>query len=195
MEEQFNAAYWQARYEKGQTGWDTGVVTPPLKAYFDQLTDKNIRIFIPGGGHAYEAEYLYRNGFSQVYVADVAEAPLAQFAERVPDFPKEHLLLQDFFSLTGEYDLIVEQTFFCALDPALRPAYARQCAALLKPGAKLMGLLFDTTFAHAGPPFGGSREEYISYFTPYFDFIHFEPAHNSLPPRQGRELFILLQKK
>ncbi|WP_161891135.1 methyltransferase domain-containing protein [Pontibacter russatus] len=195
MKEQFDAAYWQQRYQSGHTGWDTGGITTPLKEYFDQLQDRHLRILIPGCGHAYEAEYLHGLGFDQVYVADVAEAPLQHFASRVPGFPKDHLLQQDFFSLQGAYDLLVEQTFFCALDPTLRPAYAQQCAALLKPGGKLMGLLFDTDFAQAGPPFGGSREGYRKFFDPYFNFLHFERAYNSIPPRQGHELFMLLQKK
>jgi methyl halide transferase len=59
----------------------------------------------------------------------------------------------------------------------------------------LMGLLFDTTFEKAGPPFGGSREEYRLYFAPYFDFLHFETATNSIPPRQGKELFMELRVK
>lgn len=195
MDQQFNAAYWQHRYQLNQTGWDAGDVTTPLKEYFDQLQNKHIRILIPGSGNGYEAEYLFRLGFRQVYLVDVAAAPLLNFAQRVPDFPKQQLLHQDFFSLTGEYDLIVEQTFFCAIPPALRPDYASQCASLLKEGGKLMGLLFDTDFTHEGPPFGGSREEYRKYFEPYFHFLHFETAHNSIQPRQGRELFMLLEKK
>ncbi|GAB3536836.1 methyltransferase domain-containing protein [Pontibacter brevis] len=195
MEQQFNAAYWQHRYEQNQTGWDAGEVTTPLKEYFDQLQNRQMRILIPGSGNGYEAEYLFKQGFEQVHLVDVAEAPLQNFAQRVPDFPKDHLLHKDFFLLEGEYDLIVEQTFFCALSPALRTDYARQCASLLKTGGKLMGLLFDTNFTHEGPPFGGSREEYKRYFEPYFRFLHFNTAYNSIQPRQGRELFILLQKR
>lgn len=195
MDQQFNASYWEQRYKLNQTGWDAGDVTTPLKEYFDQLRNKSIRILIPGSGNGYEAEYLFRLGFQQVYVVDVAEAPLQNFSRRVPEFPPEQLLQQDFFSLDGAYDLIVEQTFFCALNPSLRADYARQCAALLKPGGKLMGLLFDTGFSHEGPPFGGNRDEYEKYFEPYFDFLHFETSYNSIQPRQGRELFILLKKK
>lgn len=195
MQQDFNADYWQNRYTQNNTGWDTGGITPPLKKYFDQLENKSLRILIPGCGNAYEAEYLYRNGFKNVYLVDIAEAPLQNFASRVPDFPKDQLLLQDFFKLEGKYDLIVEQTFFCALDPALRPAYAKKMASLLAPGGKLAGLLFDTAFEKAGPPFGGNREEYRSYFAPYFDFKHFETAYNSIPPRQGSELFMVLEAK
>ncbi|MFD2247714.1 methyltransferase [Pontibacter ruber] len=193
MTQEFSASYWQKRYENAQTGWDVGTITRPLKEYFDQLQNKGQRILIPGCGNAYEAEYLFGLGFRNVFLVDVAEAPLQSFAERVPGFPKAQLLLQDFFSLESKYDLIVEQTFFCALHPAQRQAYAAKCAELLTPGGKLVGLLFDTEFQHEGPPFGGSREEYRTYFEPYFKFLHFETAYNSIPPRQGRELFIELE--
>ncbi|GGG56124.1 methyltransferase domain-containing protein [Hymenobacter glacieicola] len=195
---QLDAAYWQQRYLTGQTGWDAGSITPPLLDYFRQLgLPDERRILIPGAGRAYEAEYLHRQGWRKVWVADVAAAPLRDFQQRVPDFPAAHLLQQDFFALkpTPPFDLLVEQTFFCALEPSQRPQYAQQCAQLLRPGGTLMGLLFDTEFSQLGPPFGGSREEYRSYFAPYFDFVHFETATNSLPPRRGRELFICLKKK
>ena len=52
MEEQFDAAYWQQRYQSGLTGWDTGGITTPLKEYFDQLQNRHLRILIPGCGHA-----------------------------------------------------------------------------------------------------------------------------------------------
>ncbi|MFD2786438.1 methyltransferase domain-containing protein [Hymenobacter rubripertinctus] len=194
----FDAAYWQQRYVSGQTGWDAGAITPPLREYFAQLGKPDARrILIPGAGNAYEAEYLHAAGWPNVWVADLAPAPLEALARRVPDFPAEHLLRTDFFALqpTPAFDLLVEQTFFCALDPALRPAYARQAAGLLRPGGTLMGLLFDTEFEKAGPPFGGSRPEYEAYFAPYFDVQHFETATNSLKPRQGKELFICLKRK
>ncbi|WP_345115710.1 SAM-dependent methyltransferase [Hymenobacter algoricola] len=199
MDSPLDAAYWQQRYQAGRTGWDAGGITPPLRDYFAQLgPPDDRRILIPGAGRAYEAEYLHDQGYENIFVADLAPAPLADLQQRVPTFPAAHLLLQDFFALpaTPPYHLIVEQTFFCALHPRLRPAYARKCAELLGPGSTLMGLLFATDFGPGTePPFGGTREEYRGYFAPYFDFVHFETAYNSLPPRQGRELFICLKKK
>lgn len=200
VSDHFDAAYWQARHTTpGRAQWDAGRVTPPLQAYFDQLDlAPQPRILIPGAGHAHEAEYLHRRGFQHVVVADFAPAPLAELAARVPDFPAANLWQADFFALNlvEKFDLLIEQTFFCALAPAQRPAYAQQCARLLRPGGKLVGLLFETDFAGATePPFGGTRAEYQAYFAPYFDFIHFDTAHNSLPARRGRELFICLQKQ
>jgi len=188
-------AYWEKRYQTAQTGWDIGYVSTPLKEYFDQLTSRDLRILIPGAGNAYEAEYLHQNGFSNVYVVDVARDALENLKERCPDFPAEHLLLKDFFELTGQFDLIVEQTFFCALWPHLRLQYAYQCHRLLRSGGKLMGLLFDDPLFSDHPPFGGSLEEYRDYFMPYFDFKVFERATNSIKPRANREVFMVLERK
>ena len=94
----------------------------------------------------------------------------------------------------GKYDLIVEQTFFCAIDPSLRTVYAEKMAKLLNPKGKLVGLLFDCNF-DGGPPFGGSKTEYITYFEPYFKFNFLEKCYNSISPRAGNELFICLENK
>jgi hypothetical protein len=97
METNLTPDYWQTRYLEGQTGWDLGSVSPPLKAYFDQLSGQNLKILIPGAGNAYEAEYLHQKGFTQVYVADFAVAPLNALKQRVADFPESHLLQAEFF--------------------------------------------------------------------------------------------------
>ncbi|MEL7162950.1 MAG: methyltransferase domain-containing protein [Bacteroidota bacterium] len=185
--------FWAARYAAGRTGWDLGAPSPPLVAYLDGLEDKQLRILIPGAGNGYEAEYAWRRGFRNVYVLDVAAQPLASFAARLPEFPRAQLLQGDFFTHVGSYDLILEQTFFCALNPALRPDYARQMHALLKPGGKLAGLWFNRDFP-AGPPFGGDRAEYLGYLTPYFDVVSFAEATDSIPPRAGSELFGVFRK-
>ena len=36
--------YWEERYQKGETGWDAGQITTPIKEYIDQLTNKNLKI-------------------------------------------------------------------------------------------------------------------------------------------------------
>ncbi|MEJ2162654.1 MAG: methyltransferase domain-containing protein [Robiginitalea sp.] len=192
-----NKAYWQTRYREKRTGWDLGEVTPPIRAYIDQLEHKDLKILIPGAGKGYEVEYLYKNGFTNLTVVDIAPYPLKHLRERLPDsFPEERLVVEDFFKLeTGPYDLIVEHTFFCALPPEWRPAYASKMKELLGAGGKLAGLFFDFPLTEAGPPFGGSREEYRSLFTPYFEIRVLERAINSIPPRAGNELFFIFENK
>ncbi|WP_316930385.1 class I SAM-dependent methyltransferase [Formosa agariphila] len=59
----FSETFWNEKYKNNDIGWDLGTVSPPLKSYFDQLTNKDLKILIPGGGHAHEAEYLHQNGY------------------------------------------------------------------------------------------------------------------------------------
>lgn len=187
-------AYWDERYATSDTQWDIGGPSAPLKAYIDQLTDRSLRILIPGGGRAYEAEYLHRNGFTNVYVIDLSPAPYADLMARYPDFPKAHLLTGDFFAHKGTYDRIIEQTFFCALDPALRPRYVLHMHHLLAPGGDLVGLLFNDVFAQPGPPFGGTIQEYQALFRAHFPNVVLEPCYNSIAPRAGRELWLKATK-
>jgi hypothetical protein len=41
-------AFWDNKYKSGETGWDIGYISTPLKKYFDQLTNKELKILIPG---------------------------------------------------------------------------------------------------------------------------------------------------
>jgi len=190
-----NAEYWQSRYEGDETGWDIAYASPPIVTYFETLSDTSLKILIPGCGNAYEAAYLFEKGFTNTYLLDWAEAPLEQFAEAYPAFPKSQLLKMDFFSLNESFDLIIEQTFFCAIDPSLRKAYVSKCAEILSQGGKLSGLLFNTEFEKPGPPFGGNVEEYKELFSSHFEILQMNPAENSIQPRAGREVFVEFQKK
>jgi hypothetical protein len=186
--------YWNQTYLNNRLSWDIGYVSTPLKAYFDQLKDKSLRILIPGAGNAYEAEYLWKQGFRNIFVLDFSEVAIQRFLSRFPEFPKENILKQDFFLHEKKYDLIVEQTFFTSIFPSQRQAYVEKTAQLLLPNGKLVGLFFNHHFSFDGPPFGGSQEEYRLYFSPYFHFKIFETAYNSIKPRKDRELFVLLEK-
>lgn len=190
-----NKEFWSQRYDKKQTGWDIGEVSRPLKEYIDQLEDKNLKILIPGAGNSYEAEYLFRNGFKNVHVIDISKKPLQNLKNRVADFPEEKIIEGDFFKLEEKFDLILEQTFFCAIPVTKRAEYAHHAAEILKPGGKIVGLLFKFSLTDDGPPFGGSKEEYLQYFSPYFEIVTLEESYNSIKPRQGNELFFKFTKK
>lgn len=191
--------YWTTRYAENQTGWDIGSAAAPIVEYAGQLTDKNVRILIPGAGNAWEAEHLFRAGFQKVTVLDISGTPLHAFAARVPEFPATQLVCENFFEHRAEYDLILEQTFFCSFPPLPenRAAYARKMAELLRPGGKLVGLWFDIPLGGdlIKRPFGGSRAEYLGYLTPYFTVKTFAPCYNSIPPRAGTELFGIFVRK
>lgn len=189
-----NKEYWGKRYESATTNWDIGEISTPLKDYIDQLKDKNSLILIPGAGNAYELDYLIEKGFQNVFILDYAKAPLDTILKRNTAFQK-HLIHDNFFNHTGTYDLIVEQTFFCALYPNLRTNYAAKMYDLLSKKGKIFGLLFNFPLTEEGPPFGGSKEEYINLFSNSFSIKTLDIAYNSIKPRVNKELFFTFEKK
>ncbi len=195
MIENLDATYWNNRYLEQSHRWDLGEVSPPLKAYIDQLENKELKILIPGGGNSYEAEYLFYKGFKNVYVVDVAAEPLKNLKNRVLNFPAEHLLHQDFFTLEDTFDLVLEQTFFCALHPKLRGDYVLKMNKLLRKGGKLVGLLFNAPLNKDKPPFGGSKSEYINLFQTSFNLEKMDACYSSHPTRNGRELFVVFKNQ
>lgn len=190
-----NKEYWEEKYSKNSTGWNIGYISTPIKEYIDQLKNKELRILIPGAGNSYEAEYLWKKGFKNLFVLDIAEQPLINLKNRVKDIPDSNLIQGDFFDLEGSYDLIIEQTFFCALNPNLRMDYAIKTANLLSEHGKVVGLLFDFELTQNGPPFGGNKDEYLNYFSPLFHIHELERSYNSIKPRMNRELFFIFEKK
>lgn len=192
---ELNQKYWEERYQKNETGWDVGEITTPLKTYFDSLNDKSISILIPGAGNAYEAEYLHNLGFKNITIVDLAPSALANIKKRIPDFNEQHLICDDFFNHTTKYDLIVEQTFFCALNPSLREQYAKKMSELLTNNGLLVGVLFNDVLNIDKPPFGGNTNEYKQLFNNYFTIEKLEECYNSILPRKGREVFIKFRKK
>ena len=186
--------YWEDRYLNSNIGWDIGFVSTPIKSYIDQLTDKTLKILIPGAGNSYEAEYLWRNGFKNIFIVDIAKSPITNFLKRVPDFPKAQCLNQDFFDLNTSFDLIIEQTFFCALDPNLRSKYVEKMDNLLHAKGKLVGLLFDFELTDKGPPFGGHKAMYRELFENKLNIKILETSYNSIEPRKDKELFFIFEK-
>ena len=186
---------WDHRYLKNDIGWDLGEVSSPLKNYFDQLENKELKILIPGGGNSYEAEYLFNKGFTNVFVIDLSKTALDNIKKRVPNFPSSQLILGNFFDLHDSFDLIIEQTFFCAIHPSLREQYTLKVKELLTFKGKLVGLLFVVPLHKDKPPFGGEKEEYVGFFQPHFIIKKIEACYNSHDTRQGREVFIHFIKK
>jgi methyl halide transferase len=191
--DQFNKTYWDNRWKTGETQWDVGYPSTPLKNFIDGLTDRSIKILIPGAGNAYEGEYLLANGFKNTVILDISSKPLEKF-KNMNGISANNLVIGDSFEHKGKYDLILEQTFFCALQPDLRQKYVEQCARLLVKGGKIVGVLFNDDFKTDHPPFGGTAEEYTRLFSPLFE-INISPCYNSIEPRQNRELFVQFVKK
>ncbi len=191
----FSPEYWDDFFKKGKLGWDIGYVSPPLKEYFDQLENKDLKILVPGAGSGWEVEYLYKNGFNNTYLLDFSQEAIKRFKKRFPGFPGKNIIREDFFKHNGKYDLIVEQTFFTSFHPSKREKYVNKIHELLNENGKLVGVFFNKIFGYDGPPFGGTKEEYKHLFSNKFIFRYIDDCYNSIKPRNGSELFILALKR
>ena len=186
--ENLNADFWNNRYENHQIGWDLGGVSPALKFWMDQFPDKSASILIPGAGNAYEVDYLLALGFTNITVIDIAPKLVAALKQRFASVNEVTIILGDFFELEGKFDVVLEQTFFCAIDPELRSQYVDKMIDLLTDKGQLLGVLFNRSFI-GGPPFGGSIEEYEVLFRDKFE-AKFLPCDVSHPARKGSEVLL-----
>jgi SAM-dependent methyltransferase len=189
-----NAEYWDKRHLEGDTPWNIKMPSPPISAYIDQINDKKISILIPGAGHAHDAAYLIERGFKDITVCDISEVAIQKMKSQMNIGSKINYQNVDFFALEGTFDLILEQTFFCAIDPSLRKKYVDKMYTLLKPEGTLAGILFGVEFPYKGPPFGGSISEYKSLFNAKLHIQTIEICYNSIPQRSGNELFFICKK-
>ncbi|MBK7956863.1 MAG: methyltransferase domain-containing protein [Bacteroidetes bacterium] len=180
--------YWNNQYIAETTKWDLGQISPALANFFDGLSDKNSKILIPGCGSAYEAQYLLDKGFTNLTLIDIAPHLVARLQNHFQGNPHIRVIEGDFFELTGEFDLIVEQTFFCALPPSMRPKYVWKMHQLLAPEGMLAGLLFHVQFEQ-NPPYGGSKSEYEALFKGAFQLSALSETSLSAAPRLNSELF------
>lgn len=187
-------SFWDNCYLENQTGWDLSAVSPPLKKYIDRLTNKDISVLIPGCGNAYEAGYLSNNGFNNVTIIDFSSVVTKRLREKFKGLAVR-IVNENFFEHEGKCDLILEQTFFCALHPSLRQDYVQKSFELLNEKGKIAGVFFNKKYISEEPPYIAGDEEYHRLFKSRFEFLKFEECKDSIPPRLGREVFFEFQKK
>ena len=187
--------YWEERWINEKTNWDIGYSSPAIDEYILQYPNKEASILIPGCGNAYEVEFLWKSGFSNITVLDISTTAVQILRDKYQGKKGVTVICEDFFNHQGKYDLIIEQTFFCALHPDFRPQYVNKMHGLLNKGGRIIGVLFNRVFEKDGPPFGGSVLEYQNLFNNDFEIQKMEECYNSIEARKGSEVFINLKKQ
>lgn len=189
---ELGSTYWNNRYISGKTGWDLGEASPAIVAYFASQRNKDVKILIPGCGNAHEAEALIQLGFTNITLIDISEELVSTLQSRFAKNDSIHVELGDFFEFSGTFDVVIEQTFFCAIDPALRSKYVHKMHQLLNKGGKIVGLMFNREFPD-GPPFGGTQKEYKTLFSGKFN-TKMDECKRSISARLGSELWVQFDK-
>ena len=108
-----NEKFWNNRYLEENTGWDLGLVSPPIKKWFDTQINKDLRILVPGAGKGHEVKYGFKNGFKNIHYLDLSTEAILSFKKNCPNFPKEKILTSDFFKLNNFFlMLLLNRPFF-----------------------------------------------------------------------------------
>ena len=188
---------WQRHYDEGDLGWDLGQVAPPFIRLFESKEILPCKTLVPGCGRGHEVIYLAENGF-EVTAVDYSSGAVNHLKSTVQErILKCEVLQMDFFEIdsahNGTYDLLIEQTFFCAISPEQRPSYVSTVARVLKRGGMLTGLFYNTG-KDGGPPFNTTREDIQEYFSDSFEIRQLSKAEDSAEQRKNKEWLVILVK-
>jgi SAM-dependent methyltransferase len=195
----YTLADWQKHYAENDLRWDIETPSPPLIWLWEQKKLTPGRAVIPGCGRGHEVLYFAERGFD-VTAVDFAPGAAA-FLERALQDKKNvsaRVLQKDFFALGSEhdgyYDVMFEQTFFCAIHPSRRADYVNTVARLLKSGGLLAALFYETGEA-GGPPFSTTRQDILDVFSMRFQIEFLEKTPHSIERRKDKEWLGLLRNR
>jgi len=197
-------AFWQQRFESGDTPWDRRGPSPRLIRWLDEGALKPCRIAVPGCGSGWEAVELARRGF-EVTAIDCTEAACAIVRRHAEAAGVQlHVLHADVtaWNPSQPLDAIYEQTCLCAIHPTLWRGYADSLWAWLRPGGRLAALFMQRPRESAvreglveGPPYHGDINAMHALF-PDARWAWPKPPLDCVPhPAGWHELAALLERR
>lgn len=194
-----NSNFWESKYKEGILPWDIGQAAPAFIKYLNKLgderqetKDENTKVCILGCGLGHDALYFAGKGY-EVHAFDFSFAAITHCNNLKEEKKLKNIFFYhiDFFNLFSQkkwrnfFDIVIEHTSFCAVNPQKRKEYVELIHYLLKPGGKLLGLFFIRPLELGGPPFGSSKEEIETLFL-QFNFIEVERLHFEECLHQGK---------
>ena len=140
-----DAAFWQRRFESGDTPWDRGGAGPQLIAWLDAGALKPCRIAVPGCGSGWDVVELARRGFD-VQGIDLVPAACARAMAALREAGVVGSVVQAdvlLYRPAHAFDAVYEQTCLCAIHPTLWSQYEASLHAWLKPGGRLYAMFMQ----------------------------------------------------
>ncbi|KAG0332328.1 hypothetical protein BG000_010118 [Podila horticola] len=196
---------WNELWRREIHPWDKGVPSPalievieqkPIKAQIPQAGN----VLVPGCGRGVDVFYL-SNAHRKAYGLDISPIAVQQCkdirAEKgIPESQAE-FITGDFFNFEtpqGGFHLVYDYTFFCAIQPELRAAWARRMAAIIPKDGVLITLMYPIGTHTDGPPFAVSVETYHSFLDADFECLLVDDC-TSFEARVGKEKIGVWRRK
>lgn len=196
--EEYSQQDWQEHYDANDLGWDLGKVSPPFVKLWQEGKLPIGKALVPGCGRGHEVVFLAENGFDVTGI-DYSTGAITYLNNALKERSlKGEVLCQDFFNLdeshNSAYDLVLEQTFFCAIPPRQRADYALNVSRILKPGGVLIGLFYHAG-QPGGPPHNTTREDIEIHFSKHFEIQELNKTSLSAEQRKDKEWLAILRKE
>ncbi|KDO51607.1 hypothetical protein CISIN_1g024021mg [Citrus sinensis] len=154
---------WEKCWEEGLTPWDIGQPAPIIVHLHQSGALPKGRALVPGCGTGYDVVAMasperYVVGLE---ISDIAIKKAEELSSSLPNAKFVSFLKADFFTWcpTELFDLIFDYTFFCAIEPEMRAAWAQKIKDFLKPDGELITLMFPISDHVGGPPYKVSVSE------------------------------------
>ena len=191
--------YWEHSYKNNNMGWDLGGTTPIFDNWIKKIAKKKI-ICVLGAGNGWDA-LNFANIGHEVIAIDFAPTAIKNIKQKAKNRSINIKALQlDIFDLPSYYqnyfDIVVEYTCFCAIDPNRRKEYINMVRNILKNGGKYVGILFplDEKIENDAPPFHVDLKSTLLMFDSYLSKQLCEKSTLSIKPRKNREAFVVYCK-
>ena len=163
---------WEARYQRGDLPWDLGLAPPALVDLLASWPAEPLKVLVPGAGTGHDALAWAAAGHV-VTAVDIAPSAVQALRNLAAD---ANLSVEgvegDIFDLPqawrGSFDVIWEQTCYCAILPAQRDDYVRAMAAVLRPAGQYVGLFWNHGM-EGGPPWDVTKNDVVARFEGTFE--------------------------
>jgi len=191
--------YWEKAYQSSDMTWDLGEPTPVFNQWIN--SERNtLSICVLGAGNGWDALNFAKKGH-HVTAVDFALSAIQNMRQMAEKLGVElELLHSDIFNIGKLYhnvfDIVLEYTCYCAIDPDRRIDYVNLVDCILKPEGRLVALFFplDKELNDDGPPFGVNLNSTLNLFSKKFTLNKKELPNLSIERRIGREMFVILNK-
>lgn len=192
-----NPEFWDDKYNNSGDKWDLGT---PVPVFMSLLNEKRwikegMSLLVSGCGKGYDAIAAAKEGLIVTAVDFSEEAIKAAQKNARDENLSVNFLQEDFFLLdenyNGSFDLVFEYTTFCAINPERRGEYAEKMSLLLKPGGRLIAIVFPIDNRPGGPPFSIDMKEFYTLFSRHLKLEYFSREINSVKPRKGKEVLMI----
>lgn len=190
--------FWdQVYHDEGNPGWNLGQPAEALKDMLPRLKLPKSRVLVLGCGEGHDAA-LFAQAGHVVTGVDFSKEGLQRAQQQYGDLPGLSFVHEDIFKLDPRFhrafDIVFEHTCYCAIPPERRRDLVKTWKQCLHEQGQLMGVFF-TMYKKQGPPYGGSEWELRERLKSSFQFVFWGRWQKSIPSRQGKELFVLAQRK